>query len=223
MLTLKLDKQITDNIPLFKTGWILYNDITVSETPQSLKGRFQLFYQEQQLDLESKNVSDLPGVEEWRAIFKTLGTDPSRYRPSHEALIRRLKKGQDVPEINSAVDLNNFFSIRHQIPMGLYDLAELRGTDVVIRTGTALDVYEGINGRPTSMAEKLLSADAIGSFGSPIVDSKRTMVTEETTNALHIIYFRPSTSVEAAESLLSQIADQFMQIHGGTAVVTLVL
>jgi DNA/RNA-binding domain of Phe-tRNA-synthetase-like protein len=217
MLTLKVDKQITDNIPQFKLGWILYNDITVSATPQLLIGRFHLFYQEEQLALETKNVSDLPGVNEWRSIFKKLGTDPSRYRPSHEALIRRLNKGKPMPEINSAVDLNNFFSIRHQIPMGLYDLAQLNSGEVVIRVGTQEDQYEGINERTTIMAEKLLSADALGAFGSPIVDSKRTMVTEGTKNALHLIYLRPSTSTEEAELLLSQLVDQFLQIHGGTA------
>lgn len=221
MLSLKLDKQLTDQIPLFKIGSILYNDITVGETPQLLKGRFELFYQEEQLDLETKNVSELPGVSEWRSVFKTLGTDPSRYRPSHESLLRRLKKGQPIPEINSGVDLNNFFSIRHQIPMGLYDLKELSGEEMVIRVGTEEDAYEAINGRTTVMAEKLLSSDASGAFGSPIVDSKRSMVTEKTTNALHIIYFRPSTPTDEAESLLTQLADQFLQIHGGKADVQL--
>jgi DNA/RNA-binding domain of Phe-tRNA-synthetase-like protein len=217
MLTLKVDQQITDSIPQFKMGWILYNDITVSETPQLLKGRFHFFYQEEALSLETKNVSDLPGVNEWRSIFKKFGTDPSRYRPSQESLIRRLKKGQPIPEINSAVDLNNFFSIRHQVPMGLYDLANLNGTEIVIRVGTEADQYEGINGRTTVMADKLLSADALGAFGSPIVDSERTKVTGETKNGLHIIYFQPSTSIEEAESLLSQLTDQFLQVHGGTA------
>lgn len=182
-----------------------------------LQGRIQLFYEQEKLELAQKNVADDLGIKEWRQVFKTLGMDPTRYRPSHEALVRRLKKGQPMPEINSAVDLNNFFSVRHDLPMGLYNRSQLNGESLEIRMGQEADTYEGINGRELHMRGKLLSADETGAFGSPIVDSKRTMVTEQTMDAIHILYFSPSTPKTDARDIMEQLKTQFLHIHGGDA------
>ncbi|WEG12161.1 phenylalanine--tRNA ligase beta subunit-related protein [Pullulanibacillus sp. KACC 23026] len=215
MVQLSIDPAIFASIPDFKIGMITYHDITVRETPQMLKGRIQLFYEERKLAFADKTVTDIEGIKEWRSIFKKIGTDPSRYRPSHEALIRRLIKDQPMPEVQSAVDLMNFFSIRHEIPMGLYDLGAIVGEQLEIRKGRLNDHYEGINGRDMGMEGKLLSADAAGAFGSPIVDSKRTMVTKKTTDALHLVYIRPSMDRQSARDLMAQLQTQFIQIHGG--------
>jgi DNA/RNA-binding domain of Phe-tRNA-synthetase-like protein len=67
------------------------------------------------------------------------------------------------------------------------------------------------------MEGKLLSGDEIGAFGSPIVDSKRTMVNETVKNALHIVYLQPSMDKTEAEKLLKSMADMFTQVNGGTA------
>lgn len=221
LLQVTIDPTILEKIPNFKVGMIMYHNITVEESPQMVKGRLQLFYEEQKWALADKAITDFEGIREWRSVFKALGMDPSRYRPSHEALFRRLKKEQPMPEVHSAVDLLNFFSVRHEIPMGLYDLAQIEGNEVMLRLGTESDHYDGINGRDMDMQGKLLSADQKGAFGSPIVDSKRTRVSDVTTDAIHLIYHRPSTSAEAAIALLNTLKEQFVQIHGGTASVQL--
>lgn len=179
-----------------------------------LKGRLQFFQETLNVELDSKEVTDFKGIAEWRQVFKDLKMNPSRYRPSHEALYRRVKKGQPLPLVHSAVDLNTFFSLEYVIPLGIYDLAHIHG-DVLIRLGLENEVYEGVNGRVNDMSGKLVSADQQGAFGSPIVDSKRTMVTEDTTSALHLFYLRPSMDIEEATQLLEAAGGMFTQVHGG--------
>lgn len=215
MLHVTIDSEVSHQPSSFKIGVLIYHHITVKASPQMLQGRLKLYYEEKGWELEGKLVSDLPGIREWRDLFKSFGTDPSRYRPSHEALIRRLIKGQEIPEINSAVDMNNFFSIRYGIPMGLYDLSHIDGNRIQIRIGQSDDFYIGMNGREMTMRDKLLSSDGTGAFGSPIVDSKRTMVTEDTTEGLQLLYFCPSTSEQEAHSIVNDIKTQFLHIHGG--------
>ncbi|WP_369596710.1 B3/B4 domain-containing protein [Tuberibacillus sp. Marseille-P3662] len=213
-IDIEIDQAIKAQIPQFKIGAITYHDIAVSASPQMFQGHFQLYQEEMMLSLEEKNVADIGGIQEWRQVFKTLGTDPSRYRPSHEALYRRLKKRDQLPMIHSAADVNNFFSLQFEIPLGIYDADKLDG-DIAIRMGTDEDMYETLNGRTTSMTGKILSADTQAPFGSPIIDSKRTMTTETTTNALQIIYLKPSMSEKEAQDMLASIADMFIQINGG--------
>lgn len=215
MIAVAVSPEIVTEIPDFKIGVLTYHDITVDQAPQMVRGRFDYFQEELTLSLSDKTYADISGLAEWRKVFKTLGTDPSRYRPSAEALYRRLKKGDRLPAIHSAADLNNYFSLKYEIPLGIYDYDQL-AAPVEIRVGQKNDHYEGINGREMNMAGKLLSADNNGPFGSPIVDSKRTMTTEQTKNALQIIYFKPSTDAPGARRILNEIGNTFAQIHGGT-------
>ena len=67
-----------------------------------------------------------------RRLFKSVGIDPSRYRPSAEALVRRIVKGQDLYHINNIVDINNVCSIESLFPLGAYDRARIDG-DITIR------------------------------------------------------------------------------------------
>lgn len=215
MMETSISPEIIREIPGFKIGVISYKNIEVSESPQMLKGRMRLFQESIFFEMEDKKVQDLEPIKEWRTIFKKIGTDPGRYRPSSEALYRRIQKQQYLEPFHSAVDLNNFFSLQHQIPFGIYDADELSGP-VEIRVGAADDSYLAINGREVNMDGKLVSADENGPFGSPFVDSRRTAVTENTHNALHLIYLRPGMDEEQALEMLSSLTKMFTQIHGGT-------
>ncbi|MFV8830293.1 B3/4 domain-containing protein [Alkalihalobacterium sp. APHAB7] len=214
MVQLTIDEEVKRLVPLFKIGIITYPSIVISESPQMLKGRIRFYQEELALQLESNELMSYPGITEWRNTFKLLSIDPGRYRPSSEALLRRIKKSEFLPSVHSAVDLNNFFSIRHQIPFGIYDLLQLEG-EISIRLGTREDRYLGINGRENNMEGKLLSSDGKGPFGSPIVDSKRSAVTELTTQALQLIYLQPSMDEEECKQLLHSVGKMFTQVHGG--------
>ncbi|MDG5473351.1 phenylalanine--tRNA ligase beta subunit-related protein [Jeotgalibacillus sp. ET6] len=196
-------------------GIIHYQDIQVGESPQMLKGRLQLFQESIFFELQETNVADLEGVREWRDIFKALGKDPNRYRHSAESLYRRIKKKNYLSPVHSAVDLNNFFSLEYQSPIGLYDTSQIKG-DVSIRLGKPGEEYQGLNGRSNSLENLLVSVDQNGAFGSPFVDSERTAINQSTTEALQIIYLRPSLTPEAHIQLTDSLKSMFIQVHGGS-------
>ncbi|MED4876868.1 phenylalanine--tRNA ligase beta subunit-related protein [Anoxybacillus geothermalis] len=211
-----VSEQLKQRLPSAKFGIIRYRHIDIGDSPQMLKGRLELFQESIYIELQEKPIADIPELAEWRRAFKQIGTDPSRYRPSSESLYRRIQKKNFIPSIHSAVDVNNFFSLYYKIPLGIYDLDRIEGT-VAITIGTEQDEYIALNGRPVNFADKLVSKDERGPFGSPIVDSERTAVTRETKNALQIVYFLPSMSEDAARRQLQAIQTMFVQIHGGEA------
>ncbi|TYS60528.1 hypothetical protein FZC76_21930 [Sutcliffiella horikoshii] len=211
-----VDRSVKDRVTSGKFGIIKYNDITVSSSPQMLKGRIRLFQESLHLDLEDKDMKDIPGVAEWRSVFKETGIDASRYRPSVEALYRRIKKGQFLEPFNSAVDLNNFFSMKYEIPFGIYDAEKIVG-DVTVAVSDETASYEGLNGRDIKLSKMLHTRDEAGPFGSPFVDSRRTAVSEGCTSALHVVYFKPSMKSGECEEMLAAISEMFLQVHGGTS------
>src|SRR5205823_8095510 len=129
-------------------------------------------------------------VDRARELYRRFGTDPTRMRPSSEALLRRLKKGEPLPRINSLVDVANALSVQLQVPVGLYDLAKVKGEELTVRLGREGEGYEGIGKEHVNVAGRLCVADAEGPCGNPSADSARTMITTSTESAAWI-YFLP--------------------------------
>lgn len=125
-----------------------------------------------------------------RALYRKFGMDPTKTRPSSEALLRRLKKGEPMPRVNSFVDVANAMSIQLQVPVGLYDLDKTIGEELTIRLGRDGESFEGIRKDTVNVAGRLCVADAKGACGSPTSDSQRTMITTDTERAAWI-YFLP--------------------------------
>lgn len=211
-----ISPQLYTFIPNFKIGVIHYDNIEVGSSPQMLKGRLQLFQESLFFELEDKNVTDYEGISEWRTIFKKVGKDPNRYHHSAEALYRRVQKYQFLQSMNSATDLNNFFSLQYEIPIGIYDLQKLLG-DVTMRLGEEGEEFIGLNGRMNNLHHLIITADEKEPFGSPFVDSERSLVSEATKDAIQIIYLRPSMDKHNAEAMVKSLMNMFTQIHGGEA------
>ncbi|MFC4353532.1 B3/4 domain-containing protein [Chryseomicrobium palamuruense] len=212
----KLHPQLLEVIPELKIGLIHYTKISVGDSPQMLKGRLQLFQEQLFFEIEEKGLHHFPNLESWRMLFKKTGTSPSRYRPSAEALYRRVAKQNYFTPVHSAVDSNTFFSLYYSIPLGLYDSDRI-GNDILFDIGTESTKYAALNGRETTLHGILHSSDEAGPFGSPYVDSLRSAVTRETINALHIVYLSPTTADNEATKLMQATAAMFTQIHGGDA------
>jgi DNA/RNA-binding domain of Phe-tRNA-synthetase-like protein len=151
--------------------------------------------------------AEIPGVAETRTLFHRLGVDPTKTRPSSEALLRRVVQGKGLPRINLAVDTCNLCSLEHQLPLGLYDRGFVKGA-VRARAGRAGEGYPGIRKQSVNLAGRLLLADDDGPFGAPTSDSLRTAVTESTTRLL-VVVFCPAARVDPdLSTMLEQLADR---------------
>jgi len=133
---------------------------------------------------------EVGAVDRARELYRRFGLDPTRVRPSSEALLRRLKKGEPLPRINSLVDVANALSVQLQVPVGLYDLDKVQGEELVIRLGAEGEGYTGIGKERVNVAGRICVADADGPCGNPSADSARTMITTETERAAWV-YFLP--------------------------------
>ncbi|MFB4166287.1 B3/4 domain-containing protein [Alteribacillus sp. JSM 102045] len=221
ILQLVLSDSLLNVLPSCKIGTIIYKNIVIGDSPKMLKGRLEFFQEKIYTDLQQQSVLDYPGVREWHETFKNAGIDPKRYHPSNEALFRRIEKGKSLPFIHSAADLNNFFSLQYEIPIGIYNYDALSDY-IKISMGKEDDSYDGLNGRKNNMKGKICSFDSKGVFGSPIIDSIRTKTDVTTTNAVQIFYLKPSMSETEAKKLLEAASQMFTQLHSGEALIYLV-
>lgn len=137
--------------------------------------------------IDGKEWNDIPGVKGSRAAYKAFGRNPGRYRVSSEALLRRVRRGDDLYHINSVVDVNNLISIESGLSVGSYDLEQVKGM-ITFRKAEKGEGYTGIGKRFLDMENMLVLADDEGIFGSSMSDSTRAMVIEKTRDVLVVIY-----------------------------------
>ena len=154
-MEVSLNPSLLTQLPELKIGIIHYTKIVVAESPQMIKGRLQLYQENLYLEMQDQPVTEREGIAEWRQLWKQLGTDPNRYRHSAESLMRRVSKQNYLTPLHSSVDLNNFFSLQYEIPVGIYDIAHLKG-NIEIALGNEETGYEGLNGRFNTLNHILL-------------------------------------------------------------------
>lgn len=149
-----------------------------------------------------ENLSSDPTIAAVRALFRAAGCDPTRYRPSSEALLRRVLKGEELPAIHPVVDLNNCLSVALAVPCCAAAEGSF-GSPVVLRAGRPGESYESLRG-PFNLEGKPLMADGEGPFGTPITDSQRVKMKEGDRRAWMVAYLpRGVVSAETAEKALN--------------------
>jgi len=147
-----------------------------------------------------------------RAIFSAAGTDPTKDRPSGEALMRRIIRGEGIYRINDVVDLNNLVSLETGFPCGVYDAANLSGEEMIFGIGKTGEGYESIGGKRVNAEARIISNDAQGIFGSPVADSKRTAVGTSTTTILMLIYAPKAVGDDQLKAAISRAIAFFTAI-----------
>ena len=148
-----------------------------------------------------------------RTMYKRVGIDPTKRRPSSEALLRRVRKGEGLPRINSMVDVCNWCSLEFQLPYGLYDAAHIEG-DVVLRLGAEGESYPGIRKDEVHVGDRITLADSRGPFGNPTSDSARTMVTPATTRALVVVFAPREIDTRRLDHVVDVTASRMQEFTG---------
>jgi DNA/RNA-binding domain of Phe-tRNA-synthetase-like protein len=148
-----------------------------------------------------------------RTMYKRVGIDPTKTRPSSEALLRRVRKGDTLPRINSMVDVCNWCSFEFQLPYGLYDAARIEG-DVLLRIGRAGESYAGIRKDDVHVDGRIALVDSIGAFGNPTSDSARTMVTTATTRGLLVVFAPREVDLPRLTRVMDVTSERMQQYTG---------
>ncbi len=127
-----------------------------------------------------------PPIKALRDAYRALGNDPTRYRGSNEALVRRISQGKELYRVNTVVDINNLITLETLHSAGIFDLDRVQ-PPIIFRVGQPGEFYSGI-GRGEIRIEGLpVFADHNGPFGSTTSDSERTMVRLDTTRILMVV------------------------------------
>ena len=161
--------------------------------------------------LTTDTVKDISAIAATRRVYKACGKDPSRYRPSSEALIRRVLQGKQLYQIDTLVDLINLASIIYGYSIGGFDAGKFSGDTLSLGVGREGEPYEGIGRGMLNIAGLPVYRDAIGGVGTPTSDNERTKMGLATRRLVALVngYDGNEETVRATAQLIIRLVERF--------------
>ena len=184
-INIKVSQEILEVCPNFKFAAIKCK-VKNSNYNEMLWKEINNFAVKFVAEYKMEDIKKRSAIAATREVYKKLGKDPNRYRPSGEALCRRILKGQGLYQIDTLVDLINLISLKTGYSIGGFDADKIKG-NLILGVGKAGEPFEAI-GRGNMNIEGLpVYRDSIGGIGNPSSDEERTKIYSETTHLLMLI------------------------------------
>lgn len=185
-MKIEVSEEIREACPSFAGMAVM---ATVKNTPfnEALWQKIDEFTLRYREMYTTDSIKDMVTIRATREAYKKCGKDPSRYRPSGEALCRRILRGIPLYRIDTLVDLINLVSIRFGYSIGGFDADKIVGESLVLGIGKAGEPYEGIGRGELNIEGMPVYRDAVGGIGTPTSDHERTKLGLDTVRLLTII------------------------------------
>ncbi len=136
---------------------------------------------------EISHINKREAIAATRRAYKTFGKDPNRYRPSAEALCRRMVNGKGLYRTSTLIDLINLVSMRSGCSIGGFDADRISGDTLTLDVGEKNEPFEAIGRGMLNIEGLPLYRDMEGGIGTPTSDCERTKLTSETTHLLMLV------------------------------------
>ncbi|MGB8523502.1 MAG: phenylalanine--tRNA ligase beta subunit-related protein [Candidatus Acidiferrales bacterium] len=207
--------EINIKLPGVKLGTVEADAVRVAPADKALAHLMDEVCERKRCGFTLESLADSKPVRDVRAMFREWGMDPSKYRPSSEALLRRVVQGKGLYRVSNVVDVGNLGSIETGWPFGCYDRSRIQ-EPIEFRHGVAGESYEGIGKQTWHLQGRPLLADSQGPFGSPISDSTRSMITESAKDILIVLYV-PAGAIDASlEVAIKRIIERLTMFAGAS-------
>ncbi|GCB36683.1 B3/B4 domain-containing protein [Bacteroides faecalis] len=218
MFELKVSQEIRQACPVF-AGAAVYAAVKNSTYSEGLWNEINEFTRELTTTTQIDDIKLQPVIAATREAYKRCGKDPGRYRPSAEALRRRLMRGIPLYQIDTLVDLINLVSLRTGHSIGGFDADKIQGNQLELGIGKANEPFEGI-GRGVLNIEGLpVYRDAVGGIGTPTSDNERTKMDIGTTHILAIVNgYNGKEGLREAVEMIQSLLQKYTDSVGGEIV-----
>lgn len=185
MIPISINNLIYDACPQFVSVQFEC-DVTNSDYNELLWLEIENFTNYFRNNYKVKDINKFPPILATRNTYKKLGKDPNRYRPSSEALRRRILKNVDLYKINTLVDAINLISLKTGYSIGGFDASLIQGS-LELGVGRKDEKFEAIGRGYLNIEYLPVYRDSIGGIGTPTSDEERTKISNNTNKLLMLL------------------------------------
>jgi DNA/RNA-binding domain of Phe-tRNA-synthetase-like protein len=209
--------EVATKFPQLAIGIGTISNVSIERENEKSRQLKQAIYFEVRVKYDIEKLKDNPTVRAYRDFYWRLGIDPTKIRPSGEALLRRVLHGGELPTILTAVDAYNLASMKTIIPISGFDMDKLN-PPFNVRFAEEGELFTGIGmDKPMTLKSNMLVlADTKQILCVyPYRDADQTKITEKTRNILLVAYGAPGITTQQIEEAVKTALDYIKTVCGG--------
>jgi DNA/RNA-binding domain of Phe-tRNA-synthetase-like protein len=172
MIQFRYHADILARYPNLVGGIVIAQGMTNGPSPEALQTEYVAEQKASIARVGKTPLSEVPSLTAWRRAFSAFGVDPTKYRSSAEALLRRLTKNGDIPSINTLVDIGNLVSIRYGLPIAVIDTQQIQGP-LVVRFADGNEFYTPLHDTGESVVEHPEAGEVVFTDDARVVFARR--------------------------------------------------
>jgi lysyl-tRNA synthetase class 2 len=217
-MRLIIDERIFERFPGLNLGLVVARGVDNQGESREVLELIQDRQKEIAGRYDSETISLEPRIQAWRQAYSAFGAKPKKYKSSVESLYRMALKGMAWSHINKIVDIYNYISLEHMVPLGGDDLEQVSG-DIVLTFAQGEEVFTPLN---SEVQEPVKPGEVIYRDDSDVLcrrwnwrESDKTKMTADTHDVLMVLEGLPPVTREDVDRVLVELADLVDKFCGG--------
>lgn len=213
-----VDYRIFDKFPDLSLGVVIAKGMDNLGTADELWALISAQQEEIRANASSEILSQLPRIASWRRAYSAFGAKPKKYKSSVESLYRMVLKGVDLKHINTIVDVYNYISIKHMVPVGGDDISRVEG-DIVLRFAQGGEMFRPLNSEEVEHAKE---GEVIYMDNVEVLcrrwnwrECDKSKMTEETKQAVLVVEGLSPVNREEVDRIVEQLRRLVDRFCGG--------
>ena len=202
-----VDKSYWNLFPDSKLGVLLLKNIQNGESTDEIKSILKEANNEAKKYLTKEILSENPVIAVWREAYKKFKTKKG-VRSSIEALLKRVSQGREFNPINPLVDIYNSVSLSYAVPCGGEDIDKIEGGLHLAKAKGGESFFPlGAETDAPALPEEIIYHDDEGAVCRCLNwrEAKRTMLTEETRDAVLVIEAVNEEQAKRAQAAMQEL------------------
>jgi len=213
-----VSEEVFNRFPGYVRGVVIAHGLTNGESPAELTALLRSAEESVRKEVKLEKVAEHPRIAAWREAYRSFGAKPSKFRPSIEAMVRRVLRNESLASINALVDLGNVVSLRHLVPAGGHAIDVLNG-DIELRAATGDEEFIPLD---SEEIEHPVPGEIIFAEGNIVLtrrwtwrQGRHTLLLPDTTAIEFNVDGLPPVPVEEVEAACHEIGELMERFCGG--------
>jgi len=214
----KINKEIFEKFPDLIIGVVVARNINNKGINQNIIDLIRKEEKRIKENFDIETLSQNPKIGAWRKAYSSFGAKPKKYKSSVENLYRMILQGIQLRHINKIVDIYNYISIKHMVPVGGDDIDRVEG-DIVLKFATGNEKFVELNSQEIKNPRP---GEVVYMDNKEVLcrrwnwrECDKTKMTEETKNVCLVIEGLLPVTKEEIEKIISELADLIKKFCNG--------
>jgi lysyl-tRNA synthetase class 2 len=213
-----VDDLIFDKFPELYLGVTIAKGIDNSDSPDKLWDLIRDRQKTIRGTMSSDTLSQYPRIATWRQAYSAFGAKPKKYKSSVESLYRMVLKGIDLRPINAIVDIYNYISLKHMVPLGGDDTSRIEG-NIELRFAEEGERFQALNSEEVELTKygEVIYADEIDVLCRRWNwrECDKTKMSEATKEAMLVVEGLPPVGRGDVETIAEELCRLVQTFCGG--------